>query len=66
MRKSDAIEYFGSIAELARAIEQTSASVQLWGELVPKCRRARVRNAMRARADRLEAEAKLLREKADD
>ena len=34
MRKDETIEYFGSVAELARCIGQTRRSIELWPELV--------------------------------
>lgn len=66
MRKDETIEYFGSVAELARCIGQTRRSIELWPELVPKCRREKVRDAMRRRADDLEREARNLRAKAKE
>lgn len=65
MRKDEAIEYFGSIAELARSIHQTRRSVELWGEMIPVCRREKVRDAMRRRAEELEKQALTLRGAAD-
>lgn len=61
MRKDETIEYFGSIAELARAIGQTRRSIELWPEMVPTCRRGKVRDAMRKRADDMEREAREIR-----
>ncbi len=64
--KQEAIEYFGSIAELARAIGQTRRSIELWKSVVPKCRRQRVRDAMKIRAEQLEQEARTLRAKSQE
>lgn len=64
MKKREAICYFGTIAELARSIGRCRRTIEMWGENVPKCRVQLVKKAMRSRADRLEAEAKLLRDKA--
>lgn len=35
MKKTDAIEYFGSAAELARILKISEAAVSRWGNLLP-------------------------------
>lgn len=60
MRKDEAVQFFGSQAELARAIRQTPNSVERWGDLIPNCRRNAVREAMKLRAEELAREAKRL------
>lgn len=61
MRKDDAISYFGSASELARAIGVTPGLVCQWKTEVPKSRRQSVRLAMRERANELEKQAARLR-----
>jgi hypothetical protein len=62
MQKSEALEFFGnSVTELAKALDMTQSAINQWKSVVPVGRRAAVREAMRARAKKLEAEAKLLR-----
>lgn len=36
MRKSDVIKFFGSVANVAKAINISSQAVSLWGEVVPE------------------------------
>ncbi|QPI64443.1 Cro/CI family transcriptional regulator [Vreelandella venusta] len=38
MRKSDVIEYFGSVKAVANALELTSQAVSMWPETVPRNR----------------------------
>jgi len=66
MRTDEAIEFFGSASNLAKAIGITPGAVTQWPDLVPKSRRASVRMAMRERADELTKEARRLRIKAKE
>jgi hypothetical protein len=62
MHKSEALAFFGnSVSELAKALDMTPSAINQWKSVVPTGRRAAVREAMRARAKTLEAEAKALR-----
>lgn len=63
MRKDEAIEFFGGAKALATAIGITPAAVTNWGDEVPMGRRKSVRMAMKERAEMLEAEAKMLRDR---
>lgn len=38
MRKSDVIEYFGSVSAVANALELTTQAVSMWPEIVPRNR----------------------------
>ncbi len=38
MKKSDAIEYFGSASKLASAINVAPSAVSQWGEIIPPLR----------------------------
>lgn len=38
MRKSDVIDYFGSITAVAEALEITTQYVSMWPEVVPRSR----------------------------
>lgn len=50
MRMSEAVDFFGSKAELARAIGVKPVTVVSWGDTVPYLRRGQVRAAMKAHA----------------
>lgn len=64
MRINDLIEYFGSKKAFAEAIEVSESIIYRWAGVVPKGRRATVREAMHKRADQLEKEAKAIRRAA--
>ncbi|MCY1497126.1 DNA-binding transcriptional regulator Cro [compost metagenome] len=66
MRTEEAVNFFGDKITLARAIGITPQSVSGWGDDVPSSRVKSVRMAMKERAEQLEAEAKLLRKKAQE
>lgn len=66
MRKSDAVEMFGSDRALAMAIGISAPAVNQWGDVVPVGRRAAVRAAMQAKATELDKEAAKLRAKAGE
>lgn len=38
MKKADAINYFGSAAELAKKLNISEAAISQWGETIPKGR----------------------------
>ncbi|HAU4401940.1 TPA: Cro/CI family transcriptional regulator [Serratia marcescens] len=42
MRKSDAVEYFGSPTKLAKAAGVSLPAVSRWGEVIPERRAARL------------------------
>lgn len=66
MRIDDQIEYFGSKRAFAEAIEVSESVIYRWKGVVPKGRRAAVREAIREKAAELEAEAKRLRRAAKE
>jgi len=66
MRTEEAVEFFGDRITLARSIGVSASAVTQWGEFVPSSRVKSIRMAMRERADHLEQQAKLLRQKAKE
>jgi len=50
MKMEIAVDFFGSKAELARAIGVKPVTVVSWGDVVPYLRRGQVRAAMKAHA----------------
>lgn len=42
MKKSDVVSYFGSAANVAKALKIARSSVSGWGELVPEKRAAKI------------------------
>jgi hypothetical protein len=67
MNKTEVLEMFdNSPSKLAKALGITVSAVEKWGDTVPNSRRQTVRLAMRARAEELEQEARMLRAKAKE
>lgn len=62
MRTQEAVEIFRTKEALAKAIGISPSAVYQWGEVVPPSRRESIRLAMRAKAEDMEREAKLLRQ----
>jgi len=53
MKKSEAIEAFGSSRQLAAALGITGQSVHQWPDVIPEPRASHVREAIRAKIARL-------------
>lgn len=66
MRTEEAVDFFGDRITLARCIGVSASAVTQWGEFVPVSRVKSIRMAMRERADHLEQQARLLRQKAKE
>lgn len=65
MNKTEVLEMFeNSPSKLAKALGITVSAIEKWKDTVPASRRQTVRLAMRARAEELEQEARILRAKA--
>lgn len=64
MLLSDVLDFFETKQQIAKAIGISESAVYQWGLEVPKSRRESVRLAMKARAEKLENEAKRLRTRA--
>jgi len=61
MKMEIAVDFFGSKAELARAIGVKPVTVVSWGDVVPYLRRGQVRAAMKAHAGDFDEVEALLR-----
>lgn len=55
MKKKDAVEHFGSVADLAKALAITPEAIYQWGDDVPEGRAFQIdvltKGKLRARAD---------------
>lgn len=48
MRKKEAIELFGSVEELAKALNITRAAIYQWNDVVPRLRRFQIQELLKS------------------